>query len=225
MCRRADVLAARGIRRMIRCMPSVRLGTLSAVKPSERYRQDAELMLTFRNAYVDLVNHARPTGGSYFLPELGPAVDQRTWQSKRAAVAAAAGVAVVAYCRYGGTFTLRNAAYIMNNVDPVTNWEMSLRDPEQLPPQVVVTSVESAIARAKQEAEDAARRERGLTGLIAAFLRWPSSLREAVGPGHSAQRTAAGAIGIVGQVIVGALATALATGLVAAVVAGWRAVF
>jgi len=182
-------------------------------------------MMRFRNAYVDLVNHARPTEGSFYLPELGPGVDHRTWQAKRAAVASAAGAAAISYGRYGGTFTLRNVAYIMNNVDPVTNWEMSLRDPDQLSPQTIVASVESAIARAQQEALDAARRERGLTGLVAAFLRWPSDLREAVGPGHSAQRRAAGAIGVVGQVIVGAVATALATGLIAAVVAAWQALF
>lgn len=199
--------------------------TLLAVKPSQRFRRDAELMMRFRNAYVDLVNHARPSEGSYFVTELRPAVDDRAWQEKRSAVAAAAGAAADAYRRYGGIFTLRNAAYVMNNIDPVTNWEMSLRDPEQLPPPTVVASVESAIARAEQEAEDAARRERGLTGLIAAFLRWPSDLREAVGPGHPAQRAAAAAVGVLGQVAVAAVGGALSVGLVAAVVALWRLVF
>lgn len=194
------------------------------MKPSERCKQDAVLMMKFRNAYVDLVNNARPTEGEFFLPVLGRAVDHETWQKKRGAVAAAAGVAAVSYARYGGAFTLRNAAYVMDSVDPVTNWEMSLRDPDQLPPQTVIASVESAVARAKQEAEDAAQRERGLTGVIAAFLRWPSNLREAVGPDHRAQRTAAGAIGVVGQIFVATVAGALATGLVAAVVAVWRAV-
>jgi hypothetical protein len=113
----------------------------------------------------------------------------------------------------------------MNNVDPVTNWEMSLRDPEQLSPQSVVASVESAVARATQEAEDAARRERGLTGLIASFLRWPSDLREAVGPGHPAQRAAAGVIGVFGQVLVAAVGGALSIGLATAAVALWHLMF
>ena len=182
-------------------------------------------MTRFRNAYVDLVNHARPTESSYFLPELGPAVDHRTWQAKRGAVATTAGAAAASYGRYGGTFTLRNAAYVMNDVDPVTNWEMSLRDPEQLSPHTVVASVESAIARATQEAEDAARRERGVTGLIAAFLRWPSDLREAVGAEHPAQRAAAGVIGVFGQVLVAAIGGALSIGLAAAAVALWHLTF
>ena len=154
------------------------------MKPSKRLAQDAELLTAFRNAYVDLLNHSRLKEGDYFIQQLGPAVDAQTWHAKRSAVATSAGAAAGAYTRHGGTFTLRNAAYIMSHVDPVANWEMSLRDPEQLKPETVVSSVESAAARANQEALDAARREGGLTGLIASFLRWPSELREAVGPGH-----------------------------------------
>lgn len=182
-------------------------------------------MMTFRSAYVDLVNSARPGQGGFFLPALVPAVDQPSWQVKRRAVATAAGTAAIPYDRYGGTFTLRSAAHIMNNVDPVTNWELSLRDPELLAPETVVASVDAAIAKATKGAHDAAQRERGLTGVIAAFLRWPSDLREAVGSGHPAQRRAAGAIGIFGQILVGAFTTALATGLVAGAVAAWRLVF
>lgn len=195
------------------------------VKPSKRYNQDAEQMMAFRNAYVDLVNHARPVSDGWSLPELQSATDAHSWQMKLAAVASAAGVAASPYGRYGGTFTLRNAAYIMNNVDPVTNWEMSLRDPEQLSPQTIIGSVEAAIARARQEAADAVERERGLTGLIAAFLRWPSDLRDAVGSGHPAQRTAAGFIGVFGQVLVTGVGGAVTIGVVAGFVALWRVVF
>ena len=100
---------------------------------------------------------------------------------------------------------------------------MSLRSPEELSPDIVVSSVEGAIGAARQEAAEAQQRERGLTGFIAAFVRWPSNLREAVGPDNRAQRTAAGAIGVLGQIIVATLATALGTGLVAGAVALWTA--
>lgn len=140
-----------------------------------------------------------------------------------AAVAASAGAAASAYARHGGTFTMRNAAYVMNDVDPVTNWEMSLRDPEQLRPEEVVSSVElSAIARATQEEVEAAGRERGLTGLIAAFLRL------AIGPSRGcwarAPRTTGG-----GERDwrhwAAALGGALSVGLVAGAVALWNLVF
>lgn len=202
------------------------LGRLGDVKPSERFKRDAEALLRFRNAYVDLVNHARPhREDMYALLELRPSTDHATWQRKRTEVSSAAGMAGAAYGRHGGTMTLRNAVYIMHDVDPLTNWEMSLRDPEQMSPETVISSVDSAIARAQHLWREAAERERGLTGLIAAFLRWPSNLREAVGPDRSAQRTAAGLIGVAGQVVVGAITAALTAGLVAGVVALWQFAF
>lgn len=196
------------------------------MKPSQRYQQDAKLIRTFREAYVDLLNSAQATRSDpYSLMKLMPLIDHESWQRKRSAVAAAAGAAAVPYNRHGGTYTLRNAAYIMNDVDPVSNWEMSLRDPEQMSPEAVIASAESAMARAGQAAVEAAQRERGLTGVIAAFLRWPSNLRAAVGTEHPAQRRAAGLIAIFGQTLVGALATAVAAGIIAGVVALWRWIF
>lgn len=182
-------------------------------------------MTLFRNAYVDLVNHARLDNNGYTLAVLRPNTDSETWQRKRAEVAATAGSAGPIYARYGGTVTFRNAAYVMSDVNIVANWEFSLRDPEQLRPESVISSVEAAIARARQEAKEAAERERGLTGLVAAFLRWPSNLREAVGPGHSAQRAAAGAIGVFGQLVVATVGGALAVGLAAGAVEIWKSVF
>jgi hypothetical protein len=201
---------------------SVTLGRLESMKPSARFNSDADLMAAFRNAYVELVNHTRPSGDGWGLVALEPTVNNDTWQELRSDVAQAAGSAGPLFARYGGTMSLRNAAYIMNNVNIVTNWEMSLRDPEQLNPDVIVSGVEAAVARARQEAKNAAEREHGLTGLIAAFLRWPSDLREAVGPGHTAQRAAAGAIGVFGQLVVATVGGALAVGLAAGAVQLWK---
>lgn len=191
------------------------------MKPSQRFARDERRLMDFRNAYVDLINHAR-VESDYLHRTLIPATDHTTWQRKRQAVAVAAGAASLAYDLHGGSYTLRNAAYIVRDVDPVANWEYSLKDPEQLSPQMVIASVESAAATAGRRAEDARDRERGVTGAIAAFLRWPSDLRAAVGDGPAYQTAAAGAVGVLGQILVGALATALATGLVAAVVKLWQ---
>lgn len=178
----------------------------------------------FRNAYVALVNNARPASDGWSRAALEPhGVSRGEWSRLYSETAKAAGAAAAAYPRWGGTFTLRNAAYIMHEVDVVANWEMSLRDPEQLDPTRIISTVEAAIARARQESEDAKRRERGLTGFIAAFLRWPANLREAAGPG--AQRTAAGVIGVFGQILVGITASLLAAGLLAAGIAIWRSIF
>jgi hypothetical protein len=80
-----------------------------------------------------------------FITQLGPGVPQDRWNRLRTEVALAAGRAEPAYNRHGGVFALRNAAYAMSGVSPVTNWELSLRDPDQLPPHTLVSAVESAI--------------------------------------------------------------------------------
>lgn len=192
-----------------------------SVKPSKRYARDAALLVTFREVFVDLINHAHAVEDVFSYAFVSN-TDNATWQRKRRAVAAAAGAAGRAYADHGGSFTIRNAAYVLNDVSPLVNWEMSLKDPEQLHPETVIASLDAAIASATQMAREAAERERGVTGLIAAFLRWPSNLRDAVGPESSrAQRTAAGAIGIFGQVVAGTLATALGGALIAGVVKLW----
>ena len=158
-----------------------------------------------------------------FVTQLGPGVPQEQWNQLRTEVSVAAGRAVPAYSLHGGLFALRNAAYAMTGVSPVINWEMSLRDPDQLPPQTVVSAVESAIGLAETRAAEAEEREKGMVGLLAAFLRWPTTLREAVGPDHAAQRRAAGALAVLAQLVVGIIASTIAAGLVALIVLMWRA--
>lgn len=194
------------------------------MKPSQRCAADAELLLAFHSAYVDLLNGSR-AGSDGIFKILVPAVPQPEYQAKRAAVAFASGAAVLAYSRYGGTYTMGNGGVIQHGVNPVVNWEVSLRSPENLSPEMVLSSVEGAIGAARQGAVEAAQRERGLTGLIAAFVRWPADLREAVGPDNRAQRNVAGAIGFLGQLIVATLATALAAGIVAGVAELWAHFF
>jgi hypothetical protein len=193
------------------------------MKPSVQYRRDAEALRRFREAYVRLMNSSRPQE-PVFATELGPGVSDERWSRLRTELSLAAGAAIPGYNRHGGVFALRNAAYSTSGVDPVSNWELSLRHPGQLPPQSVVSAVDSAIGLAETRAADAEEREKGLIGLIAAFLRWPTTLRDAVGPDHALQRRAAGAVGVIGQVIVGVIATLLASGMVAAGFAIWRAV-
>lgn len=191
------------------------------MKPSERLKRDIEALAKFHSAYIALINASKRVD-EWPQIRFRPRGDEQRWLQLHREVSTAAGAAQWAYARQGGgTFTLRNAAYITNNVNPVSNWIMSIEDPESLKPQMILTAVEATIGGAEQDYEEALLRERGLIGLIAAFIRWPQSLREAVGPGW-APRTAAGAIGFIGQVVVGTLATALAAGLVALCVWLWN---
>lgn len=196
------------------------------MKPSNRYIRDSNVMMQFRNDYVELLNNATAAQDELWNPALVArgGVSAFRWAELRGAVAQAAGPAGTVYERYGGVLSLRAGAYVMHRVNPVINWELSLRDPAQLPPDTVISAADGAIASARHRADEARDRERGLTGLIAAFIRWPVDLREAVGPGK-VQRTAAGTVGVLGQILVGATAGALGVGFVSGAVALWRFVF
>jgi len=175
----------------------------------------------FRRAFIELVNAAKPVGGEWDLPRLVPNVSNDRWSQLQRETAIAAGAAQQAYgANGGGTFTMRNAAY-MTTVNPIANWHYALERPDELKPQMVVAAVDLAIGQARTRYENAVQHERGLVGVIATFLRWPQTLREAVGPTWT-QRTAASALGVVGQVLVGAAAAALGTALVSGVVEVWK---
>lgn len=188
------------------------------MKPSAEIRRDIDLLVSFRTKFIELINSSTRADSDWASVELKPKGSQKEWMRLHSEVAHAAGAAQYAYNRQGGgTVSFRNAAYLMNNVNPVANWKMSLASPDTIEPTVITSSVEAAIGAATVEYEAALQRERGLVGLIAAFVRWPQTLREAVGDGR-APRATAGAIGVLGQILVGTLSGALAVGLVSLVV-------
>jgi hypothetical protein len=176
-------------------------------------------MGTFLQAYVDLVHSTTQVVGD-FGSELVPYVDKQDWAEKRRAVSRSAGAALPAYSRHGSPYTVRG-----RSLDPVANWEMSLRDPQLLPPETVAASVESAMGAALQELAEAEPRERGLIGLIAGFFRWRSDLQEAVGAGHPTQQKAAGVVGAFAQALAVALAGSAAVTIAAGLAKLWGWLF
>lgn len=185
------------------------------MKPSEAIKRDLGLIIEFRDAYIALLDSSRRVD-NWPRDEYVPAVDKDTWAALDQKVAVAAGAAQYAYERQGGgTFTTPTDRF-----NPIANWSRSIQDAEAFKPRDLLTGVEGAIGSAAADCAAAADRERGLVGFIASFIRWPQTLREAVGPGW-APKTAAGAIGFIGQVMVAALGAALATGIVALCVWLW----
>jgi hypothetical protein len=187
------------------------------MKPSEEIQRDLDRLVAFRNTFINALNASERDNSDWLRKPLKSKGSHQKWVELQTATAHAAGAAAAAYRRYGGgTLRIANGAYIQN-VDPVANWKMSFADTDVLDPLLVVSSVDAIIGAATTELETARSRERGLVGVVAAFLRWPRTLREAVGPGR-APRAAAGAIGILGQILVGTVSGALAVGLVTLVV-------
>jgi len=188
------------------------------VKPSERFGADVTNLIEFRDAFIDMIN-ATQVVSPRFIQQRVPNVDPTTWNGVRHRVAVAAGPARLAYNRHGDQLSLRQFGTVTNGISPVANWEMALSAPESLPPESVVSMVETAAGLAFSRQKQAAGNEKGVVGLVAAFMRWPSNLREAVGPG-STQRRAATVVGIAGQVLTGVIVA----GIVAGIVWAWKLV-
>jgi hypothetical protein len=164
------------------------------VKPSERYRRDADDLEAFREAYVHLLALDESPGWR----------GTKTWLGRREAVARASGPAAGAFERHG-------VDGVLGGTNPVAQWMDSLES-YGVSPADVLSSVDAAIARAGRASDDASRREEGLTGVVASFVRWPSTLREAVDPGKVGQRRAAAAVGYTAQaLVVGVIASIIGT--------------
>lgn len=178
-------------------------------RPSEVIARDRERILRFRDA----------------LQRLLATVDDGRSDDLINEVSVAAGEARRAYTRNDGrTFAVQDGIYLVPNADPMSHWA-SLFDPDSdLTAMKVITSLDLSLGRAQERFEDAKRGERGFVGVVSSILRWPGTLRDAVGP-NAAQRRAAQTLGIVGQVLVGAAATAVSAAIVRTAVLVWQAVF
>lgn len=170
------------------------------LKPSQRHSRNAERLFKFRNAYVQLIN-ASVLRDTFPRKSMGPAIDEIKWQALIDEVSRGAGPAGPIYPLYGPIFQTHSGQWINRGFNPVVGWKTSIDDIEQFPPQTLISSLDGAVARAQSEAEDARDRERGLTGFIARFIRWPLELREAVGKGAVIQGAAL-TVGLLGQVFV-----------------------
>ena len=181
------------------------------MKPSQRHAVHANRLVEFRNAYVALINASHR---EYQFPATVyvAAGDTMRWTQLRDAVARAAGPAAPVYPRYGTLFQLRSGGWVQDRANPVLHWETAMRNCELLAPDTLVGALDGAIARAYAERDDAQAREKGFTGLVARFLRWPWELREAVGGGAVARRSAY-AVGVGGQVIAGLITAGILAGI------------
>lgn len=171
------------------------------MKPSKKHKINAERLSEFKDSYVHLINASTRTD-TFPRKSLGPSSDIESWLQLRTIVSRNAGPAGPIYLIYGPIYQTQTGPWVNRNFNPVVGWETSINDLVQFPPQTLIAALDGAIARAETEAKDAQARERGLTGIIARFIRWPLELREAVGGGQTSQSIAV-TIGFLGQVLVG----------------------
>ena len=171
------------------------------MRPSQRHSVNASRLREFRNAYVQLIN-ASIRNDTFPRTSMGPLVDTKDWMALFDAVSRSAGPAGPIYLIYGPIYQTHSGPWVNGAFNPVVGWKTSIDDIEQFPPQTLIAALDGAIARAETESLDSQIREKGITGLIARFIRWPLELREAVGRGAAVQNVAM-TIGFIGQVLVG----------------------
>ena len=169
-------------------------------KPSAALAADVERLRAFRDAYAELIGACHPERDRNGLTILGPGDNEREWPRLRQRAGTAAGAALPAYERALGAQYLLNNSILFGGkpFNPIGNWDTSLQVPSDFSPQVLTAIADQAIGVAEARLEEARLRERGLTGILASFVRWPRTLREAVGT-SGVERTTATAVGYMGQ--------------------------
>ena len=142
------------------------------MRPSERYRRDAQAVRAFRDAYDRFI------GASHSSDEA------------RQQVGLLAGPAGEATDR--ARLSVLQAGMQFN---PIRNWSGSLSS------RTIHSFCDSAFGSLMTRADEAAERERGLVGLLARFLRFPVDVREAAGFESEAGRTFALWAAVAAQVL------------------------
>lgn len=159
------------------------------VKPSTEIEREQQRLLAFRDAFQRFLDAA----------EEGTETDDMFTE-----VSVAAGLARRAYALNDGkAFPVQDGIYVIQNADPMSQWQAVFSSDSDLYAGKVVSAVNLAIGRAEERLIAAREHERGLIGVISTVLRWPRTLREAVGDSRPQQRAAV-AVGVVGQILVGA---------------------
>lgn len=159
------------------------------VKPSTEIEREKQRLVAFRDVF------------QRFLQASEASVDTDEMFTE---VSVAAGLARRAYALNDGkTFPVQDDRYIYQNADPMSHWQAVFSHDSDLSAGTVVSAVNLAIGRAEERLVVAREHERGFLGVISGILRWPRTLRDAVGGGRPQQRAAV-AVGVVGQVLVGA---------------------
>lgn len=163
------------------------------MKPSKVTALQLKSLEDFLEAYGWLLRNSRAhVDEEHYSWWQQPTVSAGEWAEGRARVGVAAGGAAAALARFGGSYDL----------DPVAKWSTSLIASHEVGPAEVQACIRAAVGSARRQLEIEQQRERGLTGAVASFIRWPQSVREAVG-GSQGQQRAASVLGLGLQVVAG----------------------
>ena len=197
------------------------------MKKSEIYRRRRDAVQAYRDAYDQLVEALERVPVGITTWELrGRHGEEEKTRMLTEQVSLAAGAAGEVAQEYGAYMSVQKTGYSpTQTVNPILAWRTSLDAPWLLPPDHVLSVAMSLIGRLDAKYQEAVLRERSLAGRVAAFVRFPMDVREAVGTGTGGLRRVAVGVGILAQLFVAIVGGALAVALVGAVSALFRLIF
>lgn len=92
--------------------------------------------------------------------------------------------------------------YLGRRFNPVVDWRTSFAR-AGITPDMVESYVQQLVGKYERDAAEAREREKGLSGLVARIVRFPTDVREAAGLSSKAGQTSAFVAGITVEVIAG----------------------
>lgn len=157
------------------------------MKPSEKYKRDYEELMKFKTEYLEYITLYPIAGRSltenlqqdYVNPSRG--VERNEGYSKLGILA---GKAHSAYERHGPLIQSGLPGTLASPQNPLENWAETLNSNRVFNATRLITCLDQAIGKAQHAWTEAERNEKGFTGLVANYLRWPRELREAIEPGN-----------------------------------------
>jgi hypothetical protein len=199
------------------------------MKRSEQYKQMAQDVARFRDAYQAIFTHFESVGGYQtsslvrFRPKKGEEAEAAAASRE---VSQLAGRAKRAQQQSGFSRSFV-APGIGIPLDPIAAWDHSLRDTNAMPPEQVINTCGMIIGALEEKADRAAATDQTVVGRLAALAALPVRVRSIVAEDHPTHPTlgkAGFAVGVVAQVVIGVVITLLGAAALAGVTALWRSV-
>jgi hypothetical protein len=194
------------------------------MKRSERYRQMAQDVAAFRDAYQAVMTHMEPVR-EYLSSEIFR-YDVKEGQKEEAARSSRKAAQLAGKAKYAesqsGLSLNPPVSKTGVTLDAIGAWDHSLRDARAMPPDHLINMYDLLIGALEDKAERAAAADNTWAGRLAAFVGFPARVRSIVAEDHPGFGKAALAAGVFAQITVGVVVTLLGAAATAGVTALWK---
>jgi hypothetical protein len=114
---------------------------------------------------------------------------------------------------------------LIKPVRAIQDWRYAFDHPGHLRPEVVFATLQQIIGQMEGDADMQERQEKTIAGKVSRFVGFPAEIRAIAGESSPGAGKVGFAAGVVGQIVVGTVASALTAGLIAGVATLWQVAF